>query len=95
MRTIKVISVILEAVSSKLHTKFLSDSEINSQNRSLNHKQRQIFDFIHNSVNLHAKNKSGTISKQSTPFYLFLSTSGICGKSQMTKIFFVLLVRYF
>ena len=35
-----------ETVSSELHTTILSDSEINSKIRSLNLKQRPLFDFI-------------------------------------------------
>ena len=66
-----------ETVSSELETTILSDSEINSKIRSLNVKQRQIFDFIYNWGKSHVKVKCGTTSKQSTPFHLFLSGSGI------------------
>ena len=42
----------LEAVSSQLQATILSDNEINSKTRSLNLKQRQIFDFTFNWVKL-------------------------------------------
>ena len=77
-----------EKVPSELHTTILSDSEINSKIRSLNLKQRQIFDFIHNWAKLHVKVKSGTTKKQSTPFHLFLSGSGGCGKSHLIQTIF-------
>ena len=64
----------------KLHTTNLSDSEINSKIRSLDVKQRKIFDFIYNWANSRVKVECGTTSKQSTPFHLFLSSSGACGK---------------
>ena len=77
-----------ETVSSELETTILSDSEINSKIRSLNVKQRQIFDFIYNWAKSHVKVKCGTTSKQSTPFHLFLSGSGDCGKLHLIKNMF-------
>ena len=69
-----------EIMSSEIHTTILSYSEINTKTRSLNLKQRQIFDFIYNSAKSRVKFKSGTISKQSTPFHLFLLGSRGCDK---------------
>ena len=66
----------------------LSDNEINSKIRSLNLKQQQIFDFIHNWAKLHIKVKPGTTKKRSTPFPLFLSGSGCCGKSHLIQTIF-------
>ena len=77
-----------ETVSSELHTTILSDSEIDSKISSLNLKQRQIFDFIYNWAKSHVKVKCATPSKQSTPFHLFLSGSGGCGKSHLIKTVF-------
>ena len=77
-----------QEASSHFHTPILSDNEINSKIRSLNLKQRQIFDFIHNWVKFHVKVKSGTTKKQSTPFHLFLSGSGHCGKSHLIQTMF-------
>ena len=77
-----------ETVSSELHTTILSDSEIDSKIRSLNLKQRQIFDFIYNWAKSHVKVKCATPSKQLTPFHLFLSGSGGCGKSHLIKTVF-------
>ena len=65
-----------EAVSSQLKATVLSDSEINSNIRSLNLKKRQRFDFIFNWAKLQVKVKSGIISNHSKPFYLFFSGSG-------------------
>ena len=75
-----------ETVSSELHTTILNDSEINSKIRSLNFKQRQIFDFIYNWAKSNVKCEA--TSKQSTPFHLFLSGGGGCGKSHLIKIVF-------
>ena len=61
-----------ETVFSELHTAILSDSEINSKIRSLDLKQKQIFDFIYNWAKSHVKVECGTTLKQSTPFHLFL-----------------------
>ena len=77
-----------ETVSSELHTTILSDSVINNKIRSLNLKQRQIFDFIYNWAKSHVKVKRRTTSKQSAPFHLFLSGSGGCGKSNIIKTVF-------
>ena len=74
-----------EAVSSQLQGTIISDSEINSIIRSLNLKQRQIFDFIFNWAKLQVKVKSGIISNQSKPFHLFLSDSRGCGESHLIK----------
>ena len=74
-----------EAVSSQLQATILSNSDINSKIRSLNLKQRQIFDSIFNWAKLQVKVKSGIISNQSKPFHIFLSDSGGCGKSNLIK----------
>ena len=74
-----------EAVSSQLQAVILSDSEINSKIRSVNLKQRQIFNFIFNWAKLQVKVKSGIISNQSKPFHLFLSDSRSCGESHLIK----------
>ena len=75
----------LETIFSELHTAILSDSEIDSKVRSLDLKQKQIFDFIYNWAKSHVKVECGTTSKQSTPFHLFLSGSGGCGQSHLIK----------
>ena len=77
-----------ETKSSELHTTILSDSEINSKIRSLNVKQRQMFDFIYNWTKSHVKVKCRTTSKQSTPFHVFLSDSEGCGKLHLIKTVF-------
>ena len=74
--------------SSHFHMPILSDDEINSKSRSLNLKQRQLFDFIHNWAKLHIKVKSATTKKHSMPFHLFLSGSGGCGKSHLIQTIF-------
>ena len=73
--------------SSDFHMLILSD-EISSKIRSLNLKQWQIFDFIHNWAKLHVKAKSGTTKKQSIPFHLLLLGSGGCGKSHLIQTIF-------
>ena len=70
--------------SSHFHMPIPSDDEINSKIRSLNLKQQQIFDFIYNWAKLHVR----ATKKQSTPFHLFLSGSGGCGKSHLIQAIF-------
>ena len=74
--------------SSHLHTPIPSDHDINSKIRSLNLKQRQIFDFIHNWAKLHVKVKSGTTKNQSTPFHLYLWGRGGCGRLHLIQTIF-------
>ena len=77
-----------ETESSELHTTILSGSEINIKIRSLNVKQRKIFDFIYNWAKSHVKVKCGTTLKQSTLFHVFLSGSGACGRLHLIKTVF-------
>ena len=77
-----------ETVSSELHTTILSDSEINSKIRSVNDKQRQIFDFIYDWAKSDVKVKCRTTSKQSTQFHIFLSGSGGCRILHLIKTVF-------
>ena len=74
--------------SSHFLTPILSVNEVNSKIRSLNLKQRQIFDFIHDWAKLNVKVKSGTTKKQSPPFHLFLLGSGGCGQSHLIQTIF-------
>ena len=54
-----------ETVLPQLHATLYSVSEINDKVRSLNLKQRQIFDFLYNWAKLHVKAKLRNVSKQS------------------------------
>ena len=72
-------------MSSQLQATIYSDSEINNKVRSLNLKQRQIFNFIFNWAKLQVKVKSGIISNQPKPFHPFFPDSGCCDKSHLIK----------
>ena len=63
----------------------LNDNEINAKIRSLNFKQRQIFDIIHGWAKDFMKNLSSKAPKTILPFNLFLTGSGGCGKSHLIK----------
>ena len=84
-----------EAVSSQFQAAILSDSEINSNIRSLNLKKRQIFEFAFNWAKLQVKVKSGIISNHSKPFYLFFSDIGGCGKSHLIKTIYHAIKKVF
>ena len=72
VKKIKMIRITQEQYFLNSTQPFL-DSEINSKKiRSLNLKQRQIFDFIYNWAKPLAKVKCGTTPKQSTPFHVSL-----------------------
>ena len=57
--------------SSHFHMPIYSDDEINSKARSLNLKQLQIFDFIHNWAKLHVKVKYGKQKSNQHHFICF------------------------
>ena len=66
----------------------LSDDEINMMIRSLNSKQREIFDVVMNWARNHVKHLSCAQKKQIDPLHLFITGDGGCGKSHLAKTVF-------
>ena len=63
----------------------LTDTDSSQKIRSLNLKQRQVFDFVYNWVKSYIISKSAYRKQVSVPFHLFLSGDGGCGKSHLIK----------
>ena len=65
--------------------KMLSDDDLSKKIRSLNVKQRKVFDFIYNWAKSYITSKLGNAKQLPVPFYLFLLDSRGCVKSHLTK----------
>ena len=65
------------------------DSLINENIRSLNVKQRQVFDVIHKCVRDYVKNLSSKHVKYIKPFHIFLTGGAGVGKSHVIKTIFM------
>ena len=63
----------------------LSDDIINEKIRSLNVKQREIFEKVYKWARDYAKNRSCKFPREIFPFYIFLSGGGGCGKSHLVN----------
>ena len=64
---------------------YQNDDEISTNIRSLNFKQRQIFDFVYSWAKETVKQKSSKNSEIIGPFHLFFSGSAGVGKSHLVK----------
>ena len=65
------------------------DSLINENMRSLNVKQRQVFDVIYNWARDYVKNLSSRYVKYINPFHIFLTDGAGVGKSHLIKTIFM------
>ena len=65
------------------------DSLINENIRSLNVKQRQVFDVIHKWARDYAKNWSSKHAKYIKPFHIFLTGGAGVGKPHLIKTIFM------
>ena len=63
----------------------LSDDDLSKNIRSVNVKQKQVFDFIYGSAKSYIISKLGNGKQLPLPFYLFLLGGGGCGKSHLIK----------
>ena len=66
-------------------TVMMSDDDINENIRSLNCKQRVIYNVINKWAREHTKNRSSLIPSIIKPLYLFITGNGGCGKSHLAK----------
>ena len=61
------------------------DTEVNSRIRSLNIKQREIYEVINKWARDYIKNRSCILHIDTPPLHLFITGSGGCGKSHLIK----------
>ena len=61
------------------------DTEVNSRIRSLNIKQREIYEVINKWARDYIKNRSCVLHIDTPPLHLFITGSGGCGKSHLIK----------
>ena len=59
----------------------ISDDELNTRIRSLNEKQRELFDYIVRWSKKSSQNLRTNCAEKPAPFYIFLTGSAGCGKS--------------
>ena len=71
----------------------LPDNEINEKIRSLNKKQREIFDVVLSWANNFVKSKNCKNVKKINPLNIFLTGQGGCGKSHLVKTIFYALSK--
>ena len=71
--------------SGDLIPKLATDDEIAANIRSLNKKQRMVFDVLHQWARNYVKNVSSKKNLQINPVHIFLSGSGGTGKSHWVK----------
>lgn len=71
-------------IPAQIHA-MLSHDDLSKNIRSVNVKQKQVFDFIYGSAKSYIISKLGNGKQLPLPFYLFLLGGGGCGKSHLIK----------
>ena len=71
----------------------VSDTEVNSKIRSLNQKQREIFEVVNKWARDYTKNRSSIVHNEVSPLHLFVTGSGGCGKSHLIKTIYYSLTK--
>ena len=66
-------------------TAMMSDDDINENIRSLNCKQRVIYNVINKWAREYTKNRPSLMPSVIKPLYLFITGNGGCGKSHLAK----------
>ena len=70
----------------------MPDYELNAMIRSLNHKQRTLFNIVHSWAKQYVK--SSVLSLQNLePFHIFLTGNAGCGKSFLMKVLYQSLTK--
>jgi len=70
-----------------------SDDDINSSIRSLNLKQRFVFNIIHGWSRRYIKNMNSVLPVVVEPLHIFLTGNAGCGKSFLTKVVYQALTK--
>ena len=63
----------------------MSDYDINENIRSLNYKQRVVYNVINKLAREHTKNRSSLMPSVIKPLYMFIAGNGGCVKSLLAK----------
>ena len=71
----------------------MPDCELNAMIRSLNHKQRTIFNIVHNWAKQNVKSRSALSRQNLEPLYIFLTGNAGCGKSFLMKVLYQSLTK--
>ena len=71
----------------------VADDELFEKIRSLNKKQRQIFDVVYSWTKTFVKYRNSRKLKDLNNFYMFLTGEGGCGKSHLLKTVFLALTK--
>lgn len=71
----------------------MPDSELDAKIRSLNKKQRQLFNILQSCAKQHVKNKSVSYPSVIKPLHIFLTGDAGCGKSFLMKVIYQALTK--
>ena len=74
---------------------YFNDKEVNDLIRLLNEKERQLFEYIFHCAKSTVKERSSNSAKKISPFHLFLTGGGGCGKSHLIKTIFQAVSKIF
>ena len=67
--------------------------ELNAMIRSLNYKQRTLFNIVHSWAKQYVKSRSALSRQNLEPLYIFLTGSAECGKSFLMKVLYQSLTK--
>ena len=71
----------------------MPDYELNAMIRSLNHKQRTLFNIVHSWAKQYVKSRSALSRQNLEPLYIFLTGNAGCGKSFLMKVLYQSLTK--
>ena len=71
----------------------MSDCELNAIIRSLNHKERTLFNIVHNWAKQYVKSRSALSLQNLEPLYIFLTGKAGCWKFFLMKVLYQYLTK--
>ena len=71
----------------------MPDCELNVIIRSLNHKQRTLFNIVHSWTKQYGKSRSALSHQALEPLYILLTGNAGCGKSFLLKVLYQSLTK--